>query len=264
MIAPGETGRPARPAATSISIVVPCYNEEANLREGRLARVAEYAEHAQDVHELLVVDDGSTDSSRDVVSGLAKTHRKLRLLEEPHRGKAGAVIAGIRAACGDYVLFTDMDQATPIEEIEKVRPRLAEGYDVIVGSRSGRPGAPPVRRLMAAGFTVIRRLIVDVGNVSDTQCGFKALRASTARSVCERLRVFRPGEKPLVGPAVTAGFDTELLYVAHRLGVSVVEVPVNWGYVSSRRVRPVRESWRGLVGLLRIRLAALRGEYGER
>ena len=172
----------------SVSVVVPCYNEETNLRAGCLTHVAIYAERADDIVEVLVVDDGSVDASRDLVRALAARHPKVRLLAEPHRGKAGAVIAGIRGAAGNYVLFTDMDQATPIEEIEKFRPKLAAGYDVVVGSRHGRQGAPPVRKLMATGFMVVRRLIVDVGHVSDTQCGFKALRAPIARSICDQLR----------------------------------------------------------------------------
>jgi dolichyl-phosphate beta-glucosyltransferase len=245
----------------SVSIVVPCYNEETNLRAGCLTHVATYAERADDVHEVLVVDDGSIDGSRELVQALSAKYPKVRLLAEPHRGKAGAVIAGIRAAAGSYVLFTDMDQATPIEEIEKFRPRIADGFDVVVGSRHGRQGAPPVRKLMATGWMILRRLIVDVGSVSDTQCGFKALRTPMARTICDKLRVFRPDVQQASGAAVTAGFDAELLYVARRLGARVAEVPVTWHYVGTRRVHPIKESIRGLRGLLQIRLAAARGDY---
>lgn len=246
----------------TVSIVIPCYNEEVNLRAGCLAQVALYAEQADDIAEVLVADDGSADASRDLVASLAGTYGKLRLLAEPHRGKAGAVIAGIMAARGTYVLFTDMDQATPIAELDKLRPYLQQGYDVIVGSRMGRrAGAPLVRRLMATGFIMLRRLILDLGQVTDTQCGFKSLKTDVARAVCERLRIFRPGVQQASGAAVTAGFDAELLFVARRLGARAVEVPVTWHYVGTRRVHPLRESWRGLKGLLLIRAASARGEY---
>lgn len=246
----------------TVSIVIPCYNEETNLQAGCLAHVATYAEQADDIVEVLVVDDGSADTSRELVTALAATHTKLRLLAEPHRGKAGAVIAGIMAARGAYVLFSDMDQATPIEELDKLRPYFQQGYDVVVGSRMGRrAGAPLVRRLMATGFIMLRRLILDLGNVTDTQCGFKSLKADVARAVCERLLVFRPGVQQASGAAVTAGFDAELLFVARRLGARAVEVPVTWHYVGTRRVHPLRESWRGLKGLLLIRAAAARGKY---
>jgi dolichyl-phosphate beta-glucosyltransferase len=246
----------------NVSIVIPCYNEEMNIRGGCLAHVAAYADQADDILEVLVADDGSADSSRELVATLAATHSKLRLLAEPHRGKAGAVIAGIMAARGAYVLFTDMDQATPIEELDKLRPYFQQGYDVVVGSRMGRrAGAPLVRRLMATGFIMLRRLILDLGRITDTQCGFKSLKTEVARVVCERLRIFRPGVQQASGAAVTAGFDAELLYVAQRLGARSVEVPVTWQYVGTRRVHPLRESWRGFKGLLLIRAAAARGEY---
>ena len=246
----------------TVSIVIPCYNEEANLQAGCLGQVAAYAQKANDVLEVLVVDDGSTDGSRGLVTSLTVTNPKLRLMAEPHRGKAGAVIAGILVARGSYVLFMDMDQATPIEELDKLRPYFQQDYDVVVGSRHGRrAGAPLVRRLMASGFILLRRLILDLGGVTDTQCGFKSLKTDVARAVCERLRIFRPGVRQASGAAVTAGFDAELLFVARRLGARTVEVPVTWHYVGTRRVHPLRESWRGLKGLLLIRAAAARGDY---
>jgi glycosyltransferase involved in cell wall biosynthesis len=246
----------------SVSIVIPCFNEEANLRAGALTHVALYAERADDVSEVLIVDDGSTDASRELIAALAARYGKLRMLAEPHRGKAGAVVAGIVAARAEFVLFTDMDQATPIEEIEKLRPLLTEGYDVLVGSRAGhRQGAPLVRKLMATGFVFVRRLILDVGDVADTQCGFKALRSDLARRVVGQLRVFRPGIQHASGATVTAGFDAELLFVARRLGARIREVPVNWHYVGTRRVHPVKESWRGLKSLLMVRRSQLRGDY---
>ncbi|HEY3111230.1 MAG TPA: glycosyltransferase [Chloroflexota bacterium] len=245
-----------------VSIVIPCYNEEANLRAGTLTHVAIYAERADDVAEVLVVDDGSSDASRQLIAALATRHGKLRLLAEPHRGKAGAVVAGIMAARAEFVLFTDMDQATPIEEIEKLRPLLTEGYDVLVGSRAGhRQGAPLVRKLMASGFMLVRRLILDVGDVTDTQCGFKALRSDLARRVVGQLRVFRPGVQQASGATVTAGFDAELLFVARRLGARIREVPVNWHYVGTRRVHPLKESWRGLKSMVMVRRSQMRGDY---
>jgi dolichyl-phosphate beta-glucosyltransferase len=246
----------------TVSLVIPCYNEEANLQAGCLAHVAAYARETDDILEVLVVDDGSADASRQLVTSLAATQPKLHLLAEPHRGKAGAVIAGIMAARGAYVLFTDMDQATPLEELDKLRPYFRQSYDVIVGSRMGhRAGAPLVRRLMATGFIMLRRLILDLGDVTDTQCGFKSLKTEVARAVCDRLLIFRPGVQQASGAAVTAGFDAELLFVARRLGARSIEVPVTWHYVGTRRVHPLRESWRGLKGLLLIRAAAARGEY---
>ncbi len=246
----------------TISILIPCYNEEANLTAGCLDQVVAYCtREAPDVVEILVIDDGSSDRSRDLIAQVATRAPIVRLLSEPHRGKSGAVIAGIRAASGEFALFTDMDQATPIDELAGFRERIAAGYDVIVGSRAGRSGAPIVRKLMAAGFSALRDLILDLGGVRDTQCGFKALRTDVANRIVDRLRVFRPGVRHARGAAVTAGFDAELLFIARRLGARIIEVPVHWRYVGTRRVHPLRESWRGIGGLLAIRREDLRGGY---
>jgi glycosyltransferase involved in cell wall biosynthesis len=242
--------------------VIPCYNEEVNLRDGVLQQVATYVESRENVAEVLVVDDGSSDNSASLVQAFIPSHPRFRLLREPHRGKAGAVIAGVLAATADFVLFCDMDQATPAAELDRLLPYLNDGYDVVIGSRAAhRAGAPFVRKIMASGFIAARRLIVDVGGVTDTQCGFKCFRRSVAQRLCSALQVYRGEVVQAKGATVSAGFDVELLYLAHRLGCRIAEVPVQWQYVGTRRVDPIRESWRGLTGLLSIRLNDLQGHY---
>jgi hypothetical protein len=149
-----------------------------------------------------------------------------------------------------------------IQELAKLWPYILEGYDVVLGSRSlHREGAPLVRKAMASGFILLRRLILDLGDITDSQCGFKCFRADAIRRLCSGLQVHRAGEQQARGAAVTAAFDAELLFLAHRLSYRVKEVPVQWRHVGTRRVHPVRESWRALRGLLRIRLNDLRGRY---
>lgn len=249
----------------TVSVVIPCYNEEANLRRGVLASVAAFVAGAGYCREVLVVDDGSLDRSADLVEEFAAAHPNFRLLREPHRGKAGAIVAGALAAAGDYVLFCDMDQATPIAEMARLQPYIQAGVDVVVGSRAGRrEGAPLVRRLMASGYILLRRAILDLGDITDTQCGFKAFRREAMHRLCQSLRVYRPGTQQARGATVTAAFDSELLFLARRLGYSVREVPVHWRHVGTRRVHPIVESWRGLRGLLCIRLNAWQGRYPDR
>ena len=250
------------PSPPTVSIVIPCYNEEVNLRNRVLEQVAAYVEGRGYVPEVLIVDDGSVDGSVPLVESFVATHPRFRLLREPHRGKAGAVIAGVMAATGDFVLFCDMDQATPASELERLVPFLLDGYDVVIGSRaSHRSGAPMIRKVMAGGFIALRRLIVDVGGVGDTQCGFKCFRRTVVQTLCAALQVYRGDLTSARGATVSAGFDVELLYLANRLGCRIAEVPVQWEYVGTRRVDPIRESWRGLNGLLAIRLNDLRGRY---
>lgn len=250
-----------KPERPTVSVVIPCYNEATNIETGVVAPALDYAEAADDVREVLVVDDGSGDRSAELVGQLALAYPKTRLLREPHRGKAGALLAGASAAVGDYVLFLDLDQATPLSELARLRPHLAEGIDVVAGSRaSHREGAPLSRRLMARGYILVRRLILDLGDITDTQCGFKAFRREALAEIRQRLRVFG-SIGHIRGAAVTAAFDAELLFIAHRLGYSVREVPVTWRHAGTRRVHPIKESWRGIKGLLLIRYNALRGRY---
>jgi dolichyl-phosphate beta-glucosyltransferase len=250
------------PGERSVTILVPCYNEEANLRAGALEAVLSYARASSIVLDVLVVDDGSADGSVSFISTLAASQPMLALLPEPHRGKAGALIAGSRAARGDWVLFCDMDQATPVSELDRLADAMDGGNEVVIGSRAThREGAPLVRQLMARGYIELRRLILDLGPVTDTQCGFKAFRRDVLNEVCDRLVVFGERASAARGAAVTAAFDAELLFLTRRLGYRIAEVPVRWRHVGTRRVHPVKESWRGLKGLLQIRLADLRGAY---
>lgn len=149
----------------------------------------------------------------------------FRLLENPHRGKPGAVWAGIQAARGEVVLFTDMDQSTPLDQFDKLKPKLDAGYDIAIGSRGlERENFPLYRRIGSIVFRGFRQLFI-LRHISDTQCGFKAFKTTVARDVFPQLDALRP--KEVVGWQVTA-FDVELLYLADQAGYSIAEVVVNW------------------------------------
>lgn len=243
-----------------LSVVIPAYNEEKNLEKLVLNDVLNYLQKQKYDWEVLLVDDGSTDNTLHIISDFARKHNGFRVLQEPHRGKGGTVIAGMLAAKGDIVLFTDMDQATPIYEIEKVLPHF-QRYDIVIGSRSGRKGANMIRKVMAYGFMTLRTLILRLP-FRDTQCGFKAFKKETIKPVFERMKVFK--EHSEKGSAVTAGFDLELLYIARKLKYKIAEVPVEWEEKGDRGnfgVNPVKDSWDGLRDLLRVRMNASRGRY---
>lgn len=246
-----------------LSVVIPAFNESENIQQGALDKVVAYLRTLPYDSELLVVDDGSDDDTADRAEHYAASHPGVRVLRNPHRGKAHTVVSGILAAAGDIILFTDMDQATPIREVERLLPWFDQGFDLVIGSRgSVRRNAPLSRRLMSRGQVVLRDVILDLGPISDTQCGFKAFRRAPIHRVVERLNVYDPRrEEAIEGAAVTAGFDVELLYVAHRLGYRVKEVPVEWDYQRTRRVSMLRDSFRGVRDLVRIRLAEMRGAY---
>lgn len=241
-----------------LSVVIPAYNEEGNIKDGALKTVNDCLLKKKYSWEVLIVDDASTDGTVELAEAFAKKHSGYRILKEPHRGKGGTVIAGVLAAKGEIVLFADMDQATPINQIEKLLPKFREGYDVVIGSRAGRKGAPILRKIMATGFVVLRTIILGLP-YKDTQCGFKALKNDVARKVFKRMKIF--SEKKAKGAAVTAGFDLELLYIARKLRLKVAEVPVVWHHKGTERVSAIKDSWQGLRDMMQVRINALLGKY---
>lgn len=245
-----------------LSVVIPSYNEMANLQKGVLNKVKNYLDKQEFDYEVIIVDDGSGDESREFVQKFAKDEKEFRLITNSHSGKAGAVSTGMLEAKGDFVVFTDMDQATPIEELEKLLPFIEEGYDIVIGSRSGhRKGAPWTRKIMAKGMMVLRSAIVGLPEINDTQCGFKLFSKKASKEIFENVKKVHNGFKSIHGSSVTAGFDIEVLYIAKRLGFRIKEVPVEWLYVETRRVSPVKDSFDGLFDLLRIRRNIFKGKY---
>lgn len=242
-----------------LSVVIPAYNEEYNLRTGVLDSVYDYLSRQGYSWEIVFVDDGSKDATAKIAAEFAKKHEGFFLLKEPHRGKGGTVIAGMLKAKGEVILFTDTDQATPIDQLEKILPKFKSGYDVVIGSRHGREGAPLIRKIMAYGFSFLRLLILRLPFV-DTQCGFKAFTSKATKEIFERLKIFNDSNE-VTGASVTAGFDLEVLYIARKLGFKVAEVPVDWHHKEGTKVNPITDSIEGLRGLIMVRLNALQGKY---
>lgn len=242
-----------------LSVVIPAYNEEYNLRTGVLDSVYDYLSEQKYTWEILFVDDASTDNTAKLAENFASKHTNFIVLKEPHRGKAGTVTAGILRAKGEVILFTDTDQATPIDQIEKILPKFKAGYDVVIGSRHGREGAPLIRKIMAYGFSILRLLVLRLP-YKDTQCGFKAFSHSAAEEIFKRLEIFSSKNKS-EGASVTAGFDLEILYIARKLGYKVAEVPVDWHHKEGTKVDPIKDSIEGLKGLLMVRLNSLQRKY---
>ncbi len=243
-----------------LSIVIPAYNEEKNLNANVLEEVWGYLKVQKYTFEVLLVDDGSKDNTLKVLEKFVKSHKGFRVIAQPHRGKAGTVIAGMLEAKGGIILFTDMDQATPLNQIEKFLPKFNEGYDGVIGSRVGREGYTTIRLVMAYGFMILRNIILGLP-YKDTQCGFKAFKKDIANGIFKRMKVFNEKTRTK-GAAVTAGFDLELLYIARKLGLKIAEVEVNWHEKGLRKeVSPIKDSWEGLRDLLRVRINALMGIY---
>ncbi len=250
---------------TYLSVILPAYNEASAIQAGKLAVVADWLAQQPYAAELLVVDDGSSDET----ARLARCARlaeavMARVISIEHAGKAAAIVAGVQQARGQVVLLSDMDQATPISEAPKLLEAL-QGAEVAIGSRGlRRAGAPPGRYLLSWGQVALRQALLGI-RILDTQCGFKAFRREAGLSVLEHLRIYAPARLGAIrGPSVTSGFDVEFLFVAHRLGYQIREVPVAWSYQATRRVNLTRDAWRGLRDLIRILRAAWQGQYPPR
>ena len=245
-----------------LSVVIPSYDEMANLQKGVLDKVEHFLSKKKYSCEVIIVDDGSTDGSVEFVKQFIKDSPNFRLIKNPHLGKGGAVTMGVLNSQGDFVLFSDMDQATPIEEVDKLLPHFEQGYDIVIGSRrSQRKGAPWTRILMAKGMIFLRTLLVNMHSISDTQCGFKMFKRKVALKLFNKINKLHNSSEKISGSNVSAGFDVELLYIASKMGYKIKEVPVNWLYVETRRVSPVKDSIEGFMDLIKIKIKALKGEY---
>jgi dolichyl-phosphate beta-glucosyltransferase len=244
-----------------ISVVVPCFNEEDNLKNGCLDKVVDYFSKATYSYEILVVNDESTDGSRKLLEKYEK-NKKITLINKEHSFKAGTVIRGFKEAKGKYVLMTDMDQATPITEFDKFLSHLNNMIDIVIGSRKDeRRGAPLSRKIMAKGLIFLRSLILGLTSIKDTQCGFKVFKREEVLKIISKLKLYNDKKIQSGVSKVTAGFDMEILYIAKKMNLSIVEIPVSWNYVETRRVSPIRDSIDGLLDMLKIRIFDLLKKY---
>lgn len=244
-----------------LSVIVPAYNEEPNFKKGTINEVPKYLEKQGYSYEILIVDDGSSDATAELASDFAKKHKNVRVIKNPHEGKAETVKTGVENAKGELILFCDFDQATPISEIEKLLPYFPE-YDIVIGSRQ-LPGAkrekePIYRHLMGLGFNMVVQAIA-VRGIWDTQAGFKCFKGDAARELFSKLKVY--GHNKAVKGALVTAFDVELLFLAKKAGYKIKEVPIIWHHVATTRVNPIKDSLRMFRDVIKIRLNDLAGVY---
>jgi len=222
-----------------------------------------YLEGRSYPYEVLVVDDGSTDRTRDIVTAATSRHEHLELIANPHRGKGYAVRTGVLRARGRYILYSDADLSAPIEEVEKLLPYLEGRYHVAIGSREGvgaaRYDEPLYRHLMGRVFNTFVRLVA-LPQFNDTQCGFKAFRRDAAYTLFRGLHLYGDKAGDVKGAMVT-GFDVEVLYLALKWDYKIKEVPIKWYYSKGANVNPLKDSYRMLKDIAKVRLNDLRGLY---
>ena len=236
-----------------ISVVVPAYNEGERIAP-TLRDVCSFLGNERYRYEVIVVDDGSRDGTFDVVRDIAHEIPQIKIHRHPKNlGKGMAVKSGFLAARGQYVFFSDADHSTPIQELPKILSFAHDGYDLVMASRALPDSSIEkhqrwYRENMGRMFNLLVRLLV-VRGFYDTQCGFKCFNRETCVQVFEL--------QTLSGFC----FDVELVYLAKRLGLRMIEVPVAWRNSADTRVSTVKDSLRMFRDLLIIRYRALRGRY---
>lgn len=244
-----------------LSLVIPAFNEEQRIGPS-LQAVAAYLAEQSYPFEVIVADDGSTDSTSAIAARFAGENEGFRLLPLAHGGKAAAIRSGMRAAAGEVVAFVDADLATPPSYLTAFLERIDDGADIVIGSREGtgarRVGEPAYRHVMGRVFNRIVQLVLLPG-IDDTQCGFKLFTRPAAEAILDRGRLYAGGQT-VAGARVTA-FDVEMLVIARRLGLRIDEVPVLWTYGSHSKVNPVRDTLYNLRDIATVAWNAARRRY---
>lgn len=233
------------PSDFMISLILPAFNEVNSIGQ-TIGEIKVYFEQQRYTYEIIVSADGN-DGTRELVAEMAKTDPTLKIIGSvKRRGKGHAVREGVSLSQGDFVGFIDADNKTPIEEFDKVKPLLDNGYDVVIGSRALR-GAfierrqPWYRRVGSVCFRIFRRTIVGLHHIPDTQCGFKFFQRHVAMSLFPRQRV-------------DGGvFDVEILYLAQQAGYRIGQVPIRWRDDGDSRTELLRGNIRNFIDIFRIR-----------
>ena len=232
-----------------LSVVIPAYNESHRI-ERTMREVLAYLTTADHAFELIVVDDGSTDSTAELV--LANSNPAVRLLRLPKNlGKGAAVRAGCLEARGDCILFMDADHSTRIEEVESFVPLLEQGHDLVVGVRTYQDGESRSRRVMGLTFLIFAHLFVFRKAVVDSQCGFKAFTRSAAQLIFSNCR--NNG----------GTIDVEIFYLAHKFGLNIFFAPVHWRNAPGSTITIWKCILRDPFDMLLIRLRDLLNRYSK-
>lgn len=247
------TSVPEDKVAPHLSVVIPAFNEEGRIG-ATLGALIRYLDQQPYSWEIVVVDDGSTDATVAVVEArAAELEAPARVESIPHAGKGWAVRHGMLSSSGRYRFMCDADLAMPVEHLATFLARMEEAYDVVIGSRqiegARRFGEGLGRHLRGRVFNWMVR-VVAVGGFQDTQCGFKCFRGDVAEELfgAQRTRGL--------------GFDVEILYLAVRRRLRVLEMPIDWYHQELSKVRPVVDNFAMIGDTLAVRVRRMRGVYG--
>jgi len=236
-----------------LSVIVPAYNEEKRLPK-TLREIDKYLKKQDFESEIIVVSDGSTDRTCEVVENLKSEIANLRLIcEKINRGKGYGVKIGMLEAKGKYRIFTDADNSTPIDQIEKMWPEFEKGFDIVIGSRDVKgaiidPPQPLYRRFLGEVFGFLTALILGLWGIKDTQCGFKCFTKEAVEKIFPKCKINR------------FAFDPEILILAKKMGFKIKEIPVYWRNDPESKVK-LKSMIKMGIDLLKIRWNLISKKY---
>ncbi|HHT9144804.1 MAG TPA: dolichyl-phosphate beta-glucosyltransferase [Candidatus Wunengus sp. YC61] len=236
-----------------LSVIIPAYNEEKRVLP-TLRKICAYLSAKDFPCEIIIVDDGSTDNTLQMIKNFASSNNHLVILtNEQNIGKGYSVRKGMLSARGEYAFFTDADLSTPIEEIDKCLPYLLNGYDVVIGSRS-MPGAdiivhqPWYREKMGKIFNFMVNMVLLKG-IIDTQCGFKGFKREAVKTIFSKCKIDG------------FSFDVEALYLSRKYNFKIKEIPIRWENSTLSKVSPIKHSLQMFKDLIGIKIKDLKGDY---
>ena len=237
-----------------LSVIIPAYNEERRL-PGTLKEIDKYLRKQNYQSEIIVVDGGSKDRTPEVIKEMSREIGNLKLLSVQNcSGEGQAVKEGMALAGGDFKVFTDADNSTSIDQVEKMWPWFEKGYDVVIGSRDIKgavldPPQPWIRNfLLGGGFKLYRKLVIGLWGIEDTQCGFKGFTKKAAENIFPKTKI----EK--------FSFDPEVLVIAKKLGYKIKEIPVYWKNDPESKVK-LKSIFEMALDLIKIKWNLIIGKY---
>ncbi|MBP7859464.1 glycosyltransferase family 2 protein [Patescibacteria group bacterium] len=240
----------------TISIVIPLYNEEKRI-VGTLPQIYEHidklAKKLKIKFELIFINDGSTDSTREVVKKIKNL--KTRLISyKKNKGKGYALKKGFSKATGDYILFMDADLSTPLKHLEDFIKKIESGETILIGSRKMKGAAVKkhqsfIRENLGKGFTLLSNIFL-VWGISDFTCGFKMFPKNAGKAIFSKVTINR------------WGFDSEIIFIAKKKGYKIKEIPVEWINDNNTKVDLKKDIPRSLKEIFQIRLNHFKKKYG--
>lgn len=240
-----------------LSVIIPAYNEARRLPK-TLEKIDEYLRKQTYDYEIIVVNDGSKDGTAPVVKNLMPKVKNLRLIDnEENHGKGYVARQGMLTASGEYRVFTDADNSTSIDQVEKMWPELKKGYDIVIGSRDIEgatldPPQPFLRNvILGKGFKLFRKIMIGLWKIEDTQCGFKGFTKVATENIFPKCKIDR------------FAFDPEILVIANKFGYKIKEIPIHWKNDPESKVK-FKSIIKMAIDLIKIRLNSVKGLYGKK